>query len=495
MPWHADPLALCHSSCTLAPSTTPVSPSSLFAPSCTSLLFPYIWFHQYAMSDPNHTPDRPQSRTTPFTTPVPTTPLPSSSIASAFTTPQQYRDRLAHFDTRHSRLSTPSEAPVHNPDTVEQRDAPLGTIQESENENLTNNTSSNQPSEPNNDYNNNTTESDVFEHQRREFDQRMLQMQNEKNVLQQQVQLMNQQLAQLQYQQALYQYHGDDQNNNSYNISKHISKPDSFNGDTKSDVDTWIAQMRHYLLLTGTPSNMQSHVASTYLKSTAAQWYNTLPVMERAQITNFETLAQSILNRFRPLDIVSQARRKLAKLHQTGSVESFNQAFMQLMSLIPTMNEEERINMYRYKLKFELQKQLVTQEYTSLSAIMNVALRTDSLLFEHNMIKPSNTRPQYRPNTFKHRTENNNATAAAAQLNNIKIDQPDASTEHEQDQPTGNINLNYVGIRPLDEAERQRCREQGLCFRCRKPGHRSAQCQGAPRPALKPSADISSKKY
>ena len=326
----------------------------------------------------------------------------------------------------------------------------------------------------------------------------MIQLQNEKLFLQRQVQQMNEQLAQLQYQQALYQYPGQHQSNHSYNVAKHISKPDSFNGDTKSDVDTWIAMMRQYLLLTGTPVTMQSHVASTYLKATAAQWYNTLPIMERSQITDFETLAQMILNRFRPLDIVAQARRKLAKLHQTGSVEAFNQAFMQVISLIPTMNEEERINSYRYKLKFELQKQLVTQEYHSLSAIMNVALRTDALLFEHNMIKSSNNRSQFRSGGFKHRGDNNNTAAAAAQVNNIKIEQPDASNEHEHDQSAANYNVpvNYVSIKPLDEAERQRCRELNLCFRCRKPGHRSAQCQGVPRSGLKPSVDIGgSKKY
>jgi hypothetical protein len=131
---------------------------------------------------------------------------------------------------------------------------------------------------------------------------------------------------------------------------------------------------------------MQSHVAATYLKGPAAQWYNTLPVSDRSTLVDFESFAKLLLTRFRPLDVVGQARRRLAKLLQTGSVESFNQAFMQLMQLIPTMNEEERIESYRSKLKFELKKQLVTQEYHRLADIMNVALRTDALLFENNMI-------------------------------------------------------------------------------------------------------------
>jgi hypothetical protein len=51
----------------------------------------------------------------------------------------------------------------------------------------------------------------------------------------------------------------------------------------------------------------------------------------------------------------------------------------------------------------------------------------------------------------------------------------------------------------MDDAERQRCRDNRLCFRCRQPGHRSSNCtvftSSGQRPALKPSADISSKKY
>ncbi len=60
-----------------------------------------------------------------------------------------------------------------------------------------------------------------------------------------------------------------------------------------------------------------------------------------------------------------------------------------------------------------------------------------------------------------------------------------------------NVQLNYTAPVKMDEAERARCRENRLCFRCRRPGHVSNTCptfQSAPnRP--RPSVDISAKKY
>lgn len=285
---------------------------------------------------------------------------------------------------------------------------------------------------------------------------------------------------------------------------KNIAKPDSFTGDMKSDPDTWIAQMRNYLLLTGVPPQLQSQFAGTYLKSQAATWYNTLPLDERIKLIDFESLAKMILVRFRPLDVVGQARRQLAKLTQTGSVHTFNQLFMQLMQLIPTMEKDERINSYRTKLKYELQKHLVTQEYTELSDIMNVALRTDALFYEYNSGGQRSNQYSGRGgkqhyNGNKYRSESTSHPSSTISVNNVKIDLQQPTNEHTDTNESQSVSLNYTAPTPMDEAERQRCREQRLCFRCRQPGHRSSNCtiftSTSSNNRLRPSAELSSKKY
>jgi hypothetical protein len=60
------------------------------------------------------------------------------------------------------------------------------------------------------------------------------------------------------------------------------------------------------------------------------------------------------------------------------------------------------------------------------------------------------------------------------------------------------IELNFTAPDRMDATERQRCRDNNLCFRCRKGGHRSVNCpefkSNSAAYRLSPSTDIS-KKY
>ena len=454
------------------------------------------------MSDPT-TPAKPTATTTPFVPPTPITPLPSS-VLSAYSTPQQYREKLVKQDLKRAQLLG---MPTND---IDSKQTSLGTIEENNIETHTDHTHEHDEydTEQTRNMNNNNQHYDNVppdvDERERQFDQTIIEMQNQNAALQAQLQHTIQQLSQLQYEASIYRYHAQTASNYNanFNIIKNIAKPDTFNGDHKSDPDTWVASMRNYLALSGTPHEIQARAAATYLRQAAAQWYNTLPVSDRAQLVDFEALARLILVRFRPLDVVAQARRKLIRLTQTGSVEAFNQQFMALMQLIPTMDKEERIACYRGKLKFELQKQLVTQEYGHLSDIMNVALRTDALFYEHNMIgRRSNMNDkQFKQNNHgKYRAESHAPTSAYVPVNNIEIDESQISNNDEEQSQQAQGSLHYVAIRPMDDAERQRCRENKLCFRCRKPGHRSTNCtaftSSSTRSVLKPSADISSKKY
>ena len=462
------------------------------------------------MSDPNQTPQRTSTHrppSTPYVQPPPITPLPSTSLLQHFTPPHVYADRLAQMQARLAQSLPRMDTETHteNKDgglpTISEVDPASKTVPSSDTEQINtqelstehipiqNSQTVSNPNSNKNNYNNNNNNLDEIQKQ---FDFYALEMQNKNAALHEQLEQMSQQVAQLQYEAAYHRYHANN-NPSGYNIIKNISKPESFSGtgDIKDDPDTWIAQMRNYLLLSGTPPVVQAQVAATYLKGAAAQWYKTLSVVDRGQLTGFEALAAKLLTRFRPLDIIAQARNKLSRLQQTGSVEKFNQEFQKLMSLIPTMNEEERIDSYRRKLKYNLQLQLVTQEYHKLSDIMNVALRTDALLFENHM---KTLRNNNNNNTF--RKPFDHSKARSVPVNNITAASPETKDPDQNQEPASYAaTLNYIA--PMTDAERQRCREQRLCFRCRRPGHISTNCptfttSKCPS-SFKPSVPISKK--
>ena len=492
-----------------------VNSLSLFAPhySNDTVTFGFeaeFTSHHLTMSDPNQTPQRPSAHPpTPYSQPLPVTPLPSSTLLSNFTTPERYAERLSQMNYDAKKTASHSDAQTHTehkvsttglhtiseidpisesgPDSHEMNTSEADITSEQVNENTQTNTSAN----PN---------SNSFEDIQKQFDCYTIEMQNKNDQLQAQLEHMNQLVAQLQYEAAYHRFHANN-NNGGYNIAKSISKPESFCGtaDVKDDPDTWVAQMRNFLLLSGTPPAIQSQVAATYLKSSAAQWYNTLTPLERGQLTDFEAFASKVLTRFRPLDIVAQARSKLSRLQQTGSVEKFNQQFQQIMSLIPTMNEEERIDAYRRKLKYQLQLQLVTQEYHSLSEIMNVALRTDALMFESQKTfrinKPFN---QYKQQDGRHRAESSHSNSTSIPVNNVTVSTNESRNESQQQEVTTSAPLNFIAPRPMNDAERQRCRDNHLCFRCRQPGHVSVNCPvftstSGRAPSMKPSVPITKK--
>jgi hypothetical protein len=463
----------------------------------------------------NNTPDRPSNSepTTPFIPPTPVRPLPSKSLTSKFPILQEmYQQKQQNKEPgnnkeqpQHRNIESELEnAEQKNLFPIDEHAFESHTERTSMNTDTTNvnNATQYDDSEDTQAAGQNTTFGNFTDEQQRNYDHHVFQLENTNASLQLQIQQLHAQLARAQYDQSFYHQNMQQASNSNLNFTKQLCKPDEFKGDNKSDTDTWVSQMRNYLYLIGVPPQQQVPFVSTYLKGAAATWYNTLHLSERSSLVDFESLSKLILARFRPLDIVAQARRSLQKLTQTGSVSTFNEQFMKLMQLIPTMNEEERVNSYRTKLKFELQKHLVTQEYARLTDIMNVALRTDALLYEHNMVGSRLSNVNRNKSSYvsgKPRTES--SSIHVVPVNNVKVDGVDdtISDESKYDESTLSVQLQYAAPSRMDDAERQRCREQHLCFRCRNPGHVSRSCpifkSGPSSNRLRPSTDISSKKY
>lgn len=430
----------------------------------------------------------------PFVPPTPQTPLPSS----AFVTPAKLtlnaraRQRAAEREAlnalrdptsvSNTTLDPVQELPEPETHTATSLDEHKDTPSTSENEQV-----------------------DVDE-LRREFDVNTIQMQQQIAHLQQALERSQQETAYLNYQ-ARQAYHQPQTQTLPTNFLSNVGKPEFFTGDLKSNPGSWIDQVRDYMMLTNVPPPVQVAFAASYLREQARTWWSHMPIEEKMRNQDFESFARTLLQRFRPVDSARIARAQLNDLRQTNSVSTYNTQFLTVMQLIHDMSVSDQLYYYTKGLKNWIQEKLVTSEFTSLSAAMVAATRVDTLMFHtrpHGAWSSSNRTANPVPLSSARRPTN----SAPMAVNNVSASYaPMYQYSDEPSQPTdadsiATASLNAMRLGKLTPAEREECRKQGRCFKCRQRGHmalncpnRSSQPSQSPIGGMRPSAPISQKNY
>jgi hypothetical protein len=328
---------------------------------------------------------------------------------------------------------------------------------------------------------------------KREFDLAMLQMQNELQLAQQQLYDTQQQNAYLEYQ-ARSRYQNPPDAPSSMTATAFINavgKPDKFTGDFKSNPATWIDTMRDYMHLTGMAVHLHSAFAVSYLSGPAREWYSSFSQENRIKASNFETLAEMILARYRPVDAARTARIKLTSLRQTTSVDAYNTLFIQTIQLITNMSFDDQLHHYRNGLKPQILEKVILMEFSSLNEVMNAAARLDHLMYA--MKRTSNdysNANRYGIGMYGNGNRNGTNASTPMEVNNVNAGMfTDSQMEHD-----GDISVNAVRFQKLTPAERQQLMKEGRCFRCRERGHMSNACPKNNGSGMKPSAPISNSK-
>ena len=194
------------------------------------------------------------------------------------------------------------------------------------------------------------------------------------------------------------------------------------------------------------PDDKALAVAISYLDGPAHDWWIVFKNSEQGRSINTWSLLQSVLiSRFEILNKSKIARDKLAKWRQIKDVSAFNDDFQRIILDIPNISVEEQIDRYTRGLKPYIWKELCTREYTRLSDAMRDAERVESA--HRRLGKPS--KPGDKPR------------------------QPKPSSD-----PVP-MEIGNVQLKKLTPAEREQCRKEGRCFRCRQKGHLANQCPKA----------------
>jgi hypothetical protein len=267
-------------------------------------------------------------------------------------------------------------------------------------------------------------------------------------------------------------------------LSERIPDPPEFKGNRK-DFSRFASQI-HAKMITNadrfpTPQSRLTYLASR-LEDTA---YAQLQPYSRNGVFHLKDYQEGldVLERaFGDPNKVNNARKELMQLKQTNKEFGTFFAEFHRLALESEMHDDALPTLLENALSKELRDQLISA--TSVPT-------TDYHAFAKFLQELENRRRYY--------TTSHLSVHLPRHLTSTTVVTP-AFKQVDRSQPAGEpMDLStHRTLKPLDNTERQRLREIGACFRCRKPGHMASKCPDPPlsshssREPFRPRAAIDS---
>ena len=158
-----------------------------------------------------------------------------------------------------------------------------------------------------------------------------------------------------------------------------VPRPKDFKGERSAiEVDNFVWSMEQYFLAMGiNDTAAQVRVASLYLADNGMLWWRFMLDEARkgssSYIETWDEFIQELRNHFYPEHAPQEARSKLHRLEQKGTIQEYVKAFSELKLQIPNLGEEEALGAFMDGLKPWAQLELRRRDVKSITKAISVA--------------------------------------------------------------------------------------------------------------------------
>ena len=235
-----------------------------------------------------------------------------------------------------------------------------------------------------------------------------------------------------------------------------LPKPDTFSGALGRggvDVDTWVFQVKNYLVATHKPESTWTTYASALLRGPAATWWRVRSRNGAILDYPWEIFSEALKADFKRINAVQHAKDRIATLRQKRSATEYCNEFRLLTLDVPDMDEEWKLDAFMRGLKPNVQRELERYPPQTLEAAMRQAERIDAVDFKYSSRKQSNGGRGEQDRQWRSNGGQNNGPVPM-ELGAI------SGNQHQK----------------LSEADRAKLRHENRCFFCREVGHTKFFC-------------------
>ena len=260
-------------------------------------------------------------------------------------------------------------------------------------------------------------------------------------------------------------------NHNNKAIAK-PAKPDHFCGGKDDNALVWINEIKRYLKLTNTPSDLYVETAASYLKKNAQVWYTGYLTSNEVREGDLEwdEFRESFIKRYAPSRATANAHSRLVSWRQTGSIEAYIDGFSNLSAQVPynVVSELGRVNYFVNGLKSHIKRLVMTMKPSNLQEAFESA-RESADTFRDDSDSARNTREYQHPKMVRRTVPD------STQLNNVSLECNQEETEQNTN-CEGDSNDNELWLLNQLDAQRRMLLKEGRCFSCGQKGHRVKDC-------------------